>query len=758
MSFFQKINGKVPLDKQSQIVNPVMFGDYKDADLYILTSEYNLNHIKYFQKLVTKAWGESCKLCVLFSYVIKPEGTEEKSVGKFARKYTIELEKYIKPWSKVILVGKAIYSVTQETELDAEAFYAYQYVQSWFFDSRTKSWMFPVDDVFRWLSLASKRFLDNYSFHFLKHQIEISKSIDSTPIRIPELKVVVVDEPNEFLKQYIGKPMKVAWDLETDGLLWYQCHVICLTLSFDGRTGYYLPWEKVDVNILTDFFEDKYQIGANLKFDVKFMMLQGVENVHVDFDTMSAGHVLNEMRSNSLGSHGWIYTYYGGHEVPLEKYKDSHPAIKNYGQIPRSILTEYAVKDAIITYQVYEKELKLLERNKEERKGEPNLYDYFFNEMMPNVRLYTQIEFKGIYVDWEYMDELGRQYALKKTELEDKIFAEVGHKFNLASPQVLAKVLEKELHWPNLGMKSQAGDYLTGEDPLNEWEKRGYKLATTLKQWKAVSTFIKTFIGNKNNPKQGWRQFRDKEGFIHPSYQVMMAESGRNKCGEPNWQQCFTKDCRLLTDSGYFSFEELFKDYPVGLSDYTGTLKVIDDKGKEDEIESVYKGTSNTIYRFVLKNHCWNISVTGDHNCFVYRKGKEVKVKACNVKITDLFRIKGEKKSWLVPLNHIDVITYVNPVDVYCITTKRHRIIVNHILTSQCPKQGDGAKEFRLAFQPPTDSRNFIYSKRSIKLTLEDGSELEFSRYQDIKVKREGKEIVIQARYLQEGDDFIKVV
>lgn len=105
------------------------------------------------------------------------------------------------------------------------------------------------------------------------------------------------------------------------------------------------------------------------------------------------------------------------------------------------------------------------------------------------------------------------------------------------------------------------------------------------------------------------------------------------------------------------------------------------------------------------------------------------------------------------------------PVDVYCVTVEpEHRIVVFDTLIGQCPnwqqcpKQGDGAKEFRMAFQPPTDSRHFVYSRRSIKLTLENGEELEFSLYENIKVNRGGEEIVIKARDLQEGDDFIKVV
>lgn len=634
MSFFQKIDSKIPLKKQSQKCDPVLSGNPDDADVYILTSEYNKGFIRYYNQVLYKVLDPETKICVLYTYRIIPEGNDDKNIGDFVRAYTIELEKYIKPWSKVICTGRAIYSITQETELTVEAFYAYRYVQSYFFAPQIKSWIFPVDDPFKFISLGSRKFLDTFSFHFFRHQVEQIATLDLCPVRIPELKVEIVKDPNEFLKQYIGKEMKVAWDLETDGLLYYKCRVICLTLSFDGKTGYYLPWGKIDPAVLTDFFEGKYQIGANLKFDCKFLMLNGVENVHVDFDTMAAGHVLNEMRSNSLGSHGWIYTYYGGHEVPLLKYKKANKTITNYGQIPQAVLSDYAAKDAIITYKVYEQELKLLEEDRKKRKGLPNLYDYFFNEMMPNINMYTKIEMNGIKVDWDRMDELSRQYLLKKAELEENIFANVGQKFNLTSTQELADIIENVLHWPDLGEKSKAGGYLTGEEALDEWEKRGYTLATTLKQYKAITTFLKTFIGGKEMQNNGWWRFRDEEGFIHPSYKVMMADSGRQKCSDPNFQQCWLGTSEILTNEGNIAFKDFIEQ--KGFNIYEGNLKAIDDEGNEIKITDVYKGRASDLINFELEDGLV-FKVTPDHNCIVMREGEEIVTKARDVRSSDLF-------------------------------------------------------------------------------------------------------------------------
>jgi len=52
---------------------------------------------------------------------------------------------------------------------------------------------------------------------------------------------------------------------------------------------------------------------------------------------MIAGHLLNGMRSNSLKTHAFHYTNYGGYDLELEKFKWKYPGLQNYLQIPDAI-------------------------------------------------------------------------------------------------------------------------------------------------------------------------------------------------------------------------------------------------------------------------------------------------------------------------------------------------------------------------------------------------------------------------------------
>jgi hypothetical protein len=47
-------------------------------------------------------------------------------------------------------------------------------------------------------------------------------------------------------------------------------------------------------------------------------------HINIIDDTLQLGHVLNEMRSNSLKTHSWLYTNYGGYEKELDDYKKKY--------------------------------------------------------------------------------------------------------------------------------------------------------------------------------------------------------------------------------------------------------------------------------------------------------------------------------------------------------------------------------------------------------------------------------------------------
>lgn len=533
INYFKRTNPNIPKDRQDSILDPILYQD-ENPEVYIVTDSTMKNQAFLLKRILKSVYNREVPITLIYCYTFIPQNKDlKKDLTTFVNKYSTNYEKYIPKNTKVLVLGRSIYTFVKETYLTAEAFYSYRYTKTYFYHPPTKSYIFPVDSLEKMYSKEERRILDAFEYFFFKKQIKISKDFQVIKRRTPELSFEEVEDPNEFLRSYIGKDIEVAWDLETSGFIYYLDNIICITMSFDGRHGFYLDWKKIDLEVLNEFFKGKFQIGANLKFDCRFLRGRGVSNAKIDFDTLNAGHCLNERAANSLGAHGWLYTYYGGHEIELHNYRKKHPQMKDFSQIPRSILSKYASFDAVISYQVYKAQKELLAQ-------EPLINSYYYNEVIPNLNLFLAIEIDGVELDWDRLSELQAIYEKKRTDLEEEIYELLGARINLSSSKDLPIFLEKKLGMPDIGARGKNGLYLTNEEVMRTWAKTGdWPVAEKLLEYKSLCTQINTFIGSakKNSAYWKYKDIKHNSNLIHPTYGVMLALSHRNKCSSPNLQQ-----------------------------------------------------------------------------------------------------------------------------------------------------------------------------------------------------------------------------
>ncbi len=554
MDFFKKLNPQVSSGKKEvKEINPILYTSGENPEVYFITNRLDMDY-NAFSHFICETVGRPVSFQILYSFIAEEKKVPIKSnIEKYYLKNSLNFSYYIPSGSKIITIGQTLYAITKNSSLSIEGFYDKEWNNSYFYDPFTLSWVFPVDE---W----SKEPISLWEQYFFKTQILDALQFDSTPVRKKAFKRVYVEEPNAFLKEYRDKELEVAWDLETEGLHFEQ-GVLCVTLSFDGITGYYLPWEKIDVSVLNDFFKNKFLIGANLKFDCKFLKWKGVESVHIDFDTLNAGHCLNELQSNSLETHGWVYTFRGGHEIPLKEYKMKYPSIKSYASLPKDLLFQYAVDDAIITFQVYKAQ-------KEKLSQDVLLENYFYSEIIPNLNMFIDIELEGIHIDWEKMKELAEETKKEIEEKKKEFFNKSGvSEFNLNSGEQLGEILEKELNFPDIGKRTKKGIYQTDVHALNEWSKKGYALADQILAYREPVTFLKTFIGEEEEGNAYWK-YKTERGTIHPTYGVCLTNSHRNSCNYPNLQQAPKKGKRAK------QFRSVFippsSDFYLCEGDYSG--------------------------------------------------------------------------------------------------------------------------------------------------------------------------------------------
>ena len=596
------------------------------------------------------------------------ETIKKQGIYRFYLENGSEFSTYIRENTIIIPFGYALSAITRSYDLSTECFYDFIFNKTYFYSPQTGTNVFPIDSVYSLfketlggnftLKDCSRVYFALYQFQKIKDNYEELKSVES-PERL-KIEVLKTEEDWKiFYNTYRNKRCKLALDIETTGLNFLRDEIICVTMSFDGHTGYFIPGNIIDPMELNEFLENKEQIGQNYKFDVKFLKKHGIENACIHHDTLQLGQLLNEMRFNGLKSLAYHYSQYGGYDEELDRYKDKYrPA--HYGEIPLSIMCRYATMDAIITFIINEKmqeQLTWIDNNfKPIHENGWSLRDLYEKVKIPSCNSFVKIEMHGIYVDEKKWDENATVIENKINEIKEKL----RESFNLSSSEIdvflfydeksasskkdelqsgmkLGKIIEK-LGWECLG-RAKAGYYLTGDDQLERW-KSTHPEAKLLQELRTYLTVQKTFMGKPYDYSMGWRRYvehhEDGSSRIHPVYSPMLAETQRNKCGDPNWQQGVAHgECAKL-------FKQIIgapEGYYLTTLDFSGfqmRLAALDVRDSGDSLFKAYLNDEN------LDVH----SLTG-YNVFCKDQSFDIN----EIVITD-----GNKKRILFPHEEIEVL------------------------------------------------------------------------------------------------------
>jgi len=634
------------------------------------------------------------KIIPNYSYTIvlasKKIGTEElikkHGIYRFYETEKSDFENYIQNETVVVSMGMAIQAITLNDNIILQDFYDFIFNRTYFYSPEIKRYVFPVDS---WYTLFEQGNLyvsprKSSKFNFFTYQLQAIDRlypIISNPPDPPSPTFINFTSSSQidsfFNNNSESKPM--TWDIETDGLDFIHGKIKCFTCSFDGKTGYYLPFHLINIEKLDKFLSNKFQIGQNLKFDIKFLRSKGSKGGYIHSDTLILGQTLNEFRHNGLKSLAYYYTLYGGYDRNLDTYTKKNK-ISSYYEIPDSILIPYATMDSIVNFIVHEEQQKqLTEIDKNfppPQKGMWTVRDYYEKIRLPAYRTFVDIEDYGIFVDMKKWDFLSDYVDKKIIELKKEIANKLGIQHTedstqklftsdtaidseklypeLQSPKQLGEILEK-LGWEEYG-RSKAGYYLTGYDQLSLWEKN-HPEATLIKELRSYQTLQKTFLGRVNS-EEGWRCYIKKhpDGSyrIHPTYSVMGTESGRNSCRHPNYQQIpsfsigsdlFKKIFTVPNPKEYYFVTLDYSSLQIKLAAIDTTDKSLIDYYKNNANADPHTKTGYSIFASGIDFEMEQITVTDEKgNTYVFyeydkitvlRNGEKKEILAKDIQETD---------------------------------------------------------------------------------------------------------------------------
>lgn len=524
--------------------------------LFVLEFQEDRKILEFFKNRVSR-YFEHFSIAVGLN--CSPKNKEVKSPIYKTYKYCNTLtEEFVSKYKVVVVVGNALQAITQNSDIDNWIdFNEFLFNQTYLYTRynwKKKTRVYPIPKIIEWQGQDNfKNFFVNKQFKFIREYLD-----NYSEFEFEDYENMFVEDTDKFFVEHDDKKI-LAWDTETNNL---NCFVDdfkcgCMTISFDGKKGYYLPFDKIDKRQLNSFLSDKESIGANIKYDVKTLNRFGINRINMSEDVITLYHLLNtNRRSNSLKSLAWLIGF-GGYDTELDEYLSNY-RVDNYLQIPESILFKYATIDAIVTYRLYEHAKKKLVPK------QSSVYKVYKEYVMPVIPVFLEMENNGMIIDKNYLQEFHDDLSKQIKEIEIEIKKELNQEFEVSSNEQLGKALEK-YGLPDLG-RTKKGHYKTGDEILQQWIISGFSVVEKISRYRALSKLDESFVGNAEEKNGMWQHIMSDEK-AHPNYGVAMTKSYRSVCSSPNFQQ-MPKHGDLAK-----KFRKIFKcpeDYYIGEADFSG--------------------------------------------------------------------------------------------------------------------------------------------------------------------------------------------
>lgn len=333
-----------------------------------------------------------------------------------------------------------------------------------------------------------------------------------------------------------GKPVDVACDTETMGLYpWYPDRDI-VSIGFTcqgGRADVLYTGPQADPVPVSPQIRDQVAWllnssrvklrGANLKYDLIWIAERlGIECTNFKFDVCLVGNLLDENRSNSLGTLTKVLTDMGGYEAPLEARYDKG----RMERIPTDDLLPYAGGDIDATQQVGD-------TLREALMTDGALARFYVRLLHPAARAFERIERRGVVIDLEKYQKLGSDLAAEIKAVETQMLGLLPRRLRLkhkdkieaqlaASRSPFTPVLLKDYFFGPLGLhlKPRMRTEKSGEPSTSRTHLRMFADNEAARGMCELMEALNGAAKTKSTFVDGFLKHLRPDGRLHPSYML----------------------------------------------------------------------------------------------------------------------------------------------------------------------------------------------------------------------------------------------
>ncbi|MEO5953561.1 MAG: DNA polymerase I [Chloroflexia bacterium] len=284
----------------------------------------------------------------------------------------------------------------------------------------------------------------------------------------------------------------------------------------------------------------------NAKYDFKVLLRAGLPVEGLGYDTMLAAYLVGEQ---SIGLKDLGFNKLGVQMVPITDLIGKGRSQVTMDVVPIELSADYAAADVAVTERLrhyYEPWLQ--------REGMEHL---LLDLEIPLVPVLSRMELAGVAIDVPWLQNLSTTMHAKIQELEQSIWEEAKHPFNVGSTQQLGRVLFEEMQLP--GRKKTQTGYSTDREVLDQL-KGMHPIVDLIIEYRQLIKLKNTYLDALP------LLVRRDTGRVHTTFNQAVAATGRLSSTNPNLQ-----NIPIRTEIG----RDVRKAF---MADNTGPLRMFDEE------------------------------------------------------------------------------------------------------------------------------------------------------------------------------------
>lgn len=333
------------------------------------------------------------------------------------------------------------------------------------------------------------------------------------------------EEIADCIRMFSATPC-FSFDTETDSKDALRANIVAITLCAESGRAFFIPLPEDEeigkrrLDLLRPLFADTAigKVGQNMKYDIQVLSRYGIEVRGQLFDTMIAHYLLfPDLRHNMDEMAETLLGYCTIHYSDLVGSDKQEVHIR---QVPLQNLADYAMEDADITWQLYERLNAML--------SEAGMTSLFESIEMPLVPVLADMERSGVKLDTEVLRRTASGLSEEMQRIKDEIYRLAGHSFNINSPSQVGTVLFEELQITEKPKKTKSGSYSTNEEILVKLQEK-HPIVRLILDYRGIKKLLSTYV-------EALPEMRYPDGKLHTSFNQTVATTGRLSSSNPNLQ------------------------------------------------------------------------------------------------------------------------------------------------------------------------------------------------------------------------------